>query len=128
MYRTDLQVAPLMRIGSAVATSSRVPLRRQRGPLRRQGTQQRPEVDPGGLPGLPGPGQSQRLELRQVHLCVSRGSIGDICVELHGAVWPVGGGVPLADDQMQVLERRAGHEVAAVELSHPPLGVVFGVP
>lgn len=56
------------------------------------------------------------------------GSVGDIRVELHGTVRPVGGGVPLADDQMQVLERRAGHKIAAVELSHPPFGVVFGVP
>src|SRR5918998_1386983 len=56
------------------------------------------------------------------------GQAGDVRVELHGPVGPVGGGVPLADDEVQVLERRAGHEVTAVELSHPPLGVVLGVP
>jgi len=35
-------------------------------------------------------------------------------VELHGLVWPVGGGVPLADDQVQVRKGRAGYEVAAL--------------
>ncbi len=37
------------------------------------------------------------------------------------------GGVSLADDQVQVIERGAGHDVAAVELSHPPLGVILTI-
>src|SRR5689334_11240027 len=46
--------------------------------------------------------------------------------ELHDAVGPAGGGVPLADGEVEVVEGGAGDDVAAVELGH--VGVVLLAP
>src|SRR6185312_11482034 len=52
----------------------------------------------------------------------------DVHRELHGAVGPVGRGVPLAHHEVQIGQGAAGHDVAAVELRHPARGVVLVVP